>query len=85
MLFHQNSARRKLTSVGVNAQWSILKWLTVGGMYSVNNQSATNIGLSVVATPGPVQLFILSDNALNALTPYGSAAVNFRFGGAILF
>lgn len=85
VLFHQNSARRKLTSVGVNAQWSILKWLTVGGMYSVNNQSATNIGLSVVATPGPVQLFILSDNALNALTPYGSAAVNFRFGGAILF
>ncbi|MBL7775958.1 MAG: hypothetical protein JNK89_08135 [Saprospiraceae bacterium] len=85
VLHHHNADRRKATSVGVNAQWSVLKWLTAGAMYSVNDQSAVNIGLSLVLKPGPVQLFILSDNALNAVTPYGSAAVNFRFGGALLF
>ncbi|MBK9338201.1 MAG: hypothetical protein IPM98_17290 [Lewinellaceae bacterium] len=85
VLHHFNSPRRTATSVGVNAHWSPLKWLTVGGMYSVNDRSAANIGLSIVARPGPLQLFILSDNVLNAVTPYGSAAVNFRFGGALVF
>ena len=85
VVHHQNSERRKATSVGVNANWSVLKWLNIGAMYSVNDQSATNIGLSLVLKPGPVQVFILSDNALNAVTPYGSAAVNFRFGGALVF
>ncbi len=85
VLHHFNSTRRTATSVGVSAHWSPLKWLTVGGMYSINDRSAANLGLSIVAKPGPLQLFVLSDNALNAVTPYGSAAVNFRFGGAIVF
>ena len=82
---YQDSDRRNVSAFGVNANWSVLNWLTVGAMYSVNDRSATNLGISLVANPGPVQLFILSDNALNALTPYGSAAVNFRFGGAVIF
>ncbi|MBK6929635.1 MAG: hypothetical protein IPH12_01785 [Saprospirales bacterium] len=85
VVHHQNSERRSATSVGVNAHWAVLKWLTLGVMYSVNGHSATNLGLSVVIRPGPAQLFIISDNALNAATPYGSAAVNFRFGGAVVF
>ena len=85
MLHHQNSENRSATSVGVSAHWSPLKWLTVGGMYGVNDRSAANIGLSIVVKPGPLQLFVLSDNVLNAVTPYGSAAVNFRFGGALVF
>jgi len=85
VLHHQKSERRSSTSVGVNAQWSVLKWLSLGAMYSVNDRSAANLGMSIVVKPGPVQLFILSDNALNAVTPYGSPAVNFRFGGAVLF
>lgn len=85
VLHYQKSERRTATSVGVNAQWAVFNWLSIGGMYSVNDRSAANLGLSLVAKPGPVQLFILSDNALNAVTPYGSAAVNFRFGGAVVF
>lgn len=85
VVHHQSGERRSNTGVGVNAHWKPLSWLTAGVMYSVNNRSAANIGMSLVLSPGPVQLFILSDNALNALTPYGSAAVNFRFGGAVMF
>lgn len=85
VLHHQKSERRSATSVGINARWSPLRWLSAGIMYSVNDQSATNLGLSLVLKPGPVQLYILSDNALNAATPYGSPAVNFRFGGALVF
>lgn len=85
VLHHQNSERRSATSVGVNAHWAPLQWLSLGAMYSVNDQSAANLGFSLVLKPGPVQLYVLSDNALNAVTPYGSPAVNFRFGGALIF
>lgn len=85
VLHHQKSERRSATSVGVNAQWAPVKWISLGAMYSVNDQSAANLGFSLILKPGPVQLFVLSDNALNALTPYGSSAVNFRFGGAVVF
>ena len=85
VLHHQKSERRGATSVGVNAQWAPFRWLSVGAMYSVNDQSAANLGLSIVLKPGPIQLYVLSDNALNAVTPYGSPAVNFRFGGALVF
>ncbi|MCK6692443.1 MAG: DUF5723 family protein, partial [Thermoanaerobaculia bacterium] len=85
VLHHQYSERRSATSVGVNAQWSPLKWLSLGAMYSVNDQSAANLGFNLILKPGPVQLYLLSDNALNAVTPYSSSAVNFRFGGALVF
>lgn len=85
VVHHQYSERRSATSVGVNAQWSPLRWLSLGAMYSVNDQSAANLGFSLILKPGPVQLFLLSDNALNAARPYGSPAVNFRFGGAVVF
>ncbi|TNE47116.1 MAG: hypothetical protein EP344_19815 [Bacteroidetes bacterium] len=85
VLMHQSSEARSATSFGINARWAVLNWLSLGTMYSVNDHSVTNVGLSIYAHPGPVQVFILSDNALNAITPYGSAAVNFRFGGAIVF
>lgn len=85
VVHHQKSERRSATSVGVNAQWEPFRWLSVGAMYSVNDQSAANLGLSLVLKPGPVQVYILSDNALNAVTPYGSSAVNFRVGGAVVF
>lgn len=85
VLHHQNSTRRSATSVGVNAQWAPVKWLSLGAMYSVNDQSAANLGFSLILKPGPVQLYVLSDNALNAVAPYGSPAVNFRFGGAVVF
>ena len=85
VVHHQYSERRSATSLGVNAQWSLFNWLSLGAMYSVNDQSAANLGFSLILKPGPVQLYILTDNALNAVTPYGSPAVNFRFGGALVF
>lgn len=85
VVHHQYSERRSANSFGVNAQWAPLRWLSIGAMYSVNDKSAANLGFSLILRPGPVQLYVLSDNALNAVTPYGSSAVNFRFGGALVF
>jgi hypothetical protein len=85
VLHHQRDDRRQTTAVGFSGHWSPLPWLTVGAMYSINNRSATNLGLSAAVRLGPLQAFALSDNALNAVTPYRSAAVNFRVGGALVF
>jgi hypothetical protein len=85
VLHHQREERRQTTAVGCSGHWAVLPWLTAGAMYSINDRSATNIGLSAIVRLGPLQAFALSDNALNALTPYRSAAVNFRFGAALVF
>lgn len=85
VLHHQRDERRQTTAVGFSGYWLPLPWLGVGVMYSINNRSATNLGLSAAVRLGPVQAFALSDNALNAITPYRSAAVNFRIGGALVF
>jgi hypothetical protein len=85
VLFHQNGGRRATTSFGVNAHWRPLDWLSVGGMYSVNDRSAANLGFRVGIQPGPLQLYLVSDNLLNVFTPYSSSVVNFRAGAALVF
>jgi hypothetical protein len=54
-------------------------------MYSINDQSATNIGLGLTLTPGPVQLYFTSDNLGNAFSPKNTAAANFRAGLSLVF
>jgi hypothetical protein len=85
VFFHQNSARRSTTSFGLNALWRPLDWLSLGGMYSVNDRSAANLGFRVGLHPGPLQLYLVSDNMLNVFTPYSAPVVNFRAGAALLF
>ncbi len=85
VLHHQRDERRQTTAVGFSGHWTPLPWLTVGAMYSINDRSASNLGLSAAVCLGPLQAFALSDNALNAVTPYRSAAVNFRLGAAVVF
>jgi len=85
-LFHQNGgAENTLTALGLSARWTPLQWLTLGGMYSVNDHSAANLGFQLVCKPGPVQIYLMSDNLLNAFSPYQSPAVNFRGGLALVF
>ncbi len=84
VVHHQRDERRQTTAVGFSGHWSPQPWLSVGAMYSINDRSATNIGLSAIVRLGPIQAFALSDNALNALTLYRSANVNFRIGAALI-
>lgn len=84
-VFYQNSPRHQTTAVAASAQWDPFRWLSLGAMYGVNDHSAANIGFNLVVKPGPVQIYILSDNVITALTPYASPAVNFRAGASVAF
>jgi hypothetical protein len=82
-LYHQNPEGNSLTAGGVSVHWRPIKLVTVGAMYSVNNQSSSNLGLSLVLKPGPVQIYAASDNLVSAFTPKSTSQVNFRLGLAL--
>lgn len=84
-VFHQNSPARSTTAVSASAQWTPLRWLSLGALYGINDRSAANLGFNLVVKPGPVQIYLISDNLLTAVTPYASPAVNFRVGAGLVF
>lgn len=84
-LYHETGDDRTTTAVSASAQWSPLRWLSLGALYGVNDRTAANIGFNVIVKPGPVQIYALSDNLLTSLTPYASPAVNFRVGAGVVF
>jgi len=82
---YQTHYERVNLALGVSARWQPLKWLALGGMYSANSRSVANIGLQVVFKPGPVQLYVASDNVLNGFSVKSSPGVNLRAGASLLF
>jgi hypothetical protein len=83
-VFHQQATDRSATAVGANVHWSILRWLTIGALYNGNGRSAANLGFALELTPGPVQIYLLSDNAFSAFSLKSKAAVNLRFGASVV-
>ncbi|MBC7777110.1 MAG: hypothetical protein H7246_16880 [Phycisphaerae bacterium] len=82
----QKRADEKATvAVGASARWALLKWLSLGAMYSVNERSAANFGFHLALKPGPVQLYFASDNLLNAFSVKSNPAVNLRTGLSLIF
>jgi hypothetical protein len=84
-VFHQNHPSGNLTAVGASARWSPLRWLSLGAMYNLNDRSAANLGFHLAATPGPVQVYLMSDNMIRAVSLRNTPAFNLRFGLALAF
>jgi hypothetical protein len=83
--YFQKFGERQTGAAALNARWKPLRWLSLGAMYSVNDRSATNLGLHLALTPGPVQVYFASDNLLNALSVKKNSAANLRAGLALAF
>ena len=84
-VFHQANERNPVTAAGMSLRWAPIRWLSVGTMYSLNQSLAANLGFNLQVSPGPVQIYIMSDNLGNAIFPYNYAAVNVRGGLALVF
>ncbi|MCW5922276.1 MAG: hypothetical protein KIS77_08035 [Saprospiraceae bacterium] len=82
---YQSLANRTNTALGVSARWQVLRWVSLGGMYSANSRTPGNLGFHLLLNPGPLQVYVLSDNLLNGFSAKNSPAVNFRLGGALVF
>jgi hypothetical protein len=83
-VYRLQSKEKPATAFGVNAQFSPIKMLSLGAMYSINDKSKTNLGLNLIFRPGPVQLYFASDNLLNGVSGNASPSVNFRVGAGIV-
>jgi hypothetical protein len=83
--FFMQQGEQDLSAVGAQARWAVMKWLSLGAMYSVNDRSAANLGFHLILKPGPVQFYFLSDNLINAFTVKNASAANLRFGGSLSF
>lgn len=83
--FAQKTEMKTNTAFGLSARWKPLKWLSLGAMYSVNDQSAANLGFHFATTARPLQFYFSSDNLLNAFSLKNKPAVNLRAGAALVF
>jgi len=83
--YYQKTDDRTNTALGVSLRWLPLRWLSLGAMYSANSRSSANLGFHVAVTPGPIQVYFLSDNLLNAFSLKNSPAINLRAGAALVF
>lgn len=61
------------------------KIFSVGAAYTIRNSSFDNLGVNIAATVGPAQLYVLTDNIVAAIDPYGSRNANVRVGINLLF
>ena len=67
-------------SATVSFQQSYSNLIHAQVAWSYNQRSWTNVGFGVVFTPGPVQMYLISDNMLGLILPKHMRATNIRMG-----
>ncbi|MFN0215412.1 MAG: DUF5723 family protein [Saprospiraceae bacterium] len=83
--FQKREDEKATVAVAASARCKLLKWVSLGAMYSVNERSAANLGFHLLLKPGPVQIYFASDNLLNAFSVKSSPVVNLRTGLSLVF
>lgn len=70
-----------LPSISAFSRFDVFKILQLQVNYQINQTSFTNLGLGLAANLGPIQYYLMSDNALgSALAPLNTKNVNIRTG-----
>jgi len=81
--FCKGSVRPSLTA---SANYKISKLVGLAASYSMINRSFNNLGIGININPGPVQVYVVSDNILGGFRPQHTrhaqvrAGINFIFG-----
>ncbi len=85
VFFQKRDEEAPTAAVGASARWKVRNWLSLGAMYSVNARSAANLGFQVGLKPGPVQVYLASDNIIQAFSVRSQPTANLRAGLALVF
>ena len=70
-------------TLSLNKQFG--RHLTLALSYSALNRTYNNIGFGISTNAGPVQLYVVSDNALGVIKPLDARTLNIHFGFNLLF
>ena len=84
-VFHQRRETTNATALGLSARFAPLSWLSVSGIYTVNERRAANLGAGVSFTPGPIQVYAMTDNLLYGFGLRNRPAANLRVGLSMVF
>lgn len=69
----------------LGARSYVTNWLALGGVVSYKNEEIDHLGLNATFKLGPVQLYLLSDNALSYIFPKSANDLHFRTGLNLVF
>ncbi len=69
----------------LGARSYVTNWVALGGVVSYKNQEIDHLGLNATFKLGPVQLYLLSDNALSYIFPKSANDLHFRTGLNLVF
>jgi len=74
-----------LPAFALSGRAKINDMFSVGGTYTIRNNTFFNIGLNLTFHHGPVQFYAVTDNIIGAVTPYSSLSTNGRVGLGLVF
>lgn len=80
--FFKGTVRPSFT---VSFNYKATKWINLATSYTAINRSYNNLGLGFSINPGPVQLYVMSDNILGAIQPQHTRHTQVRFGINLIF
>lgn len=69
----------------LSARTYVAKWVAFGGVLSYSNQEIDHLGLNMTLKLGPVQFYLMSDNALSYLMPKSANDLHIRTGLNLVF
>lgn len=85
MLFFDNMRGNSSQAILLGLNAALLRGLNIGATYAIKEGSFNNLGVNMIITLGPFQLFGITDNIVSFVDPKNSLNFNFRFGGSLVF
>jgi hypothetical protein len=72
-------------SFTASANYKLTKWIGLAASYSMINRSFNNLGVGLNLNPGPIQIYVVSDNVLSAFRPQHARHAQVRVGINLIF
>lgn len=85
LVFVERFREKTLPTFGLSLNARLSKLLSLGGLYTYNDQEPIRFGANAALTLGPVQIMAATDNLLTAFRPQDSHSANFRLGLNLVF
>jgi len=84
-IFSEAYRERSFPGIAVSAQYELSPIFSVGGSYTISDDTYNNLGLNGILNLGPFQLFAVTDNILAVVRPGVSHHFNARVGVNLIF
>lgn len=85
LVYVERFREKTIPTFGISLNTRLTRLLSLGGLYSYNEQEPIRFGANAALTLGPIQLMAATDNLLTAFRLEDSNSANFRLGLNLVF